>query len=104
MFKSVLELINKGENLTKEGIIKILAIKASMNSGVIPEVFVSDIVPIIRPDSTDIGILDPYWLVWFVEGEGCFFVDIYKSKTHKIGYQVKLKFQITQHSRDYLLM
>ena len=36
--------------------------------------------------------------------EGCFFIDIFKSKTHNIGYQVKLKFQITQNSRDYALM
>lgn len=104
LFKSVLELINKGEHLTKEGIIKILAIKASINSGSIPDVFVSEIVPIIRPDSIDVGIVDPYWFSGFIEGEGCFFIDIFKSKTHKIGYQVKLKFQITQHSRDYLLM
>jgi len=31
-------------------------------------------------------------------------VDIIKSKTHKIGYQIRLKFQITQHSRDYQLI
>jgi hypothetical protein len=32
------------------------------------------------------------------------FVDIMKSSSHKIGYRVKLKFQITQHSRDYQLI
>jgi hypothetical protein len=31
-------------------------------------------------------------------------VDIFKSKTHNIGYQIRLKFQVTQHSRDILLM
>jgi hypothetical protein len=31
-------------------------------------------------------------------------VDVFKSKTHKRGYQVKLKFQISQHSRDIQLM
>jgi hypothetical protein len=33
-----------------------------------------------------------------------FFVDIFKSKTHTIGYQVKLQFQISQHSRDAKLI
>jgi hypothetical protein len=42
--------------------------------------------------------------VGFTEGEGCFLLDIFKSKTHNIGYQVRLKFQVTQHSRDIVLM
>jgi hypothetical protein len=33
-----------------------------------------------------------------------FFVDVFKSKTHKIGYQVKLKFKISQHHKDIQLM
>ncbi len=49
-------------------------------------------------------MLDPYWLVGFTTGEGCFFVDIFPSKTYKAGYQVKLKFQLTQHKRDEQLM
>ena len=90
--------------LNKSSSTKILAIKASMNLGLIPNEFVSEIVPIIRPQNIDFNIVDPYWLVGFIEGEGCFFIDIFKSKTNNIGYQVKLKFQITQHSRDYLLI
>jgi hypothetical protein len=43
-------------------------------------------------------------LVGFVEGEGCFFVKIRKSTSHKLGETVTLKFQITQHSRDAVLM
>ena len=31
-------------------------------------------------------------------------MDVFKSKTHKIGYRVKLKFQISHHSRDIQLM
>lgn len=40
----------------------------------------------------------------FINGEGCFFVDIFKSKTSKIGSAVRLKFSIGQHLRDNLLM
>jgi hypothetical protein len=31
-------------------------------------------------------------------------IRLYKSSTNKLGYQVGLRFQITQHSRDKLLM
>lgn len=36
----------------------------------------------------------------FAAGEGCFSVRITKSLTAKTGYQVQLRFQITQHSID----
>lgn len=40
----------------------------------------------------------------FITGEGCFFIDIYKSKTNKIGSAVRLKFLIGQHVRDIDIM
>jgi hypothetical protein len=40
----------------------------------------------------------------FTYGEGCFFINIQKSKTHKIGYVVALHFIITQDSRDVELL
>jgi hypothetical protein len=40
----------------------------------------------------------------FVAGEGCFSIKIAKSLTVKTGYQVQLRFQITQHSIDKVLM
>ena len=99
-----MELINKGEHLTNEGLRKVFALRASINNCLIPDEYSSHITPVVRPQAMNQVIADPYWLVGFIEGEGCFFVDIFKSKTHNVGYQVKLKFQITQHSRDYLLI
>jgi hypothetical protein len=46
--------------------------------------------------------IDPNWLAGFTTAEGCFFVDIKKSLSHKSGVQISLKFQIVQHSRDTL--
>lgn len=40
----------------------------------------------------------------FVSGESCLFVNIKKSKSHNLGFQVYLVFQIGQHSRDEQLM
>lgn len=56
-----------------------------------------------RP-SIELQNLDPYWLAGFVEAEGCFFITTIKSKLYKTGYQIKLNFNVVQHSRDFLLM
>ncbi len=39
LFKSALEIINKGEHVNYEGLQKIAAIKASMNTGKLPDEF-----------------------------------------------------------------
>lgn len=36
--------------------------------------------------------------------EGSFFVNIFKSSHHKVGYQVRQEFELAQHIRDELLM
>jgi hypothetical protein len=52
---------------------------------------------------TNWNTVEPYWLAGFTSGEGCFFINIIKSKS-KLGEQVQLTFQITQHTRDETLM
>jgi LAGLIDADG endonuclease len=49
-------------------------------------------------------IFNPYWVVGFVDGEGCFSVGVFKNKTLRLGYQVQLEFSITQHIRDHNLL
>ena len=58
--------------------------------------------PILRPLIQNQVIPDPCWLAGFINGEG-FFIHIKASKT-KIGKQVLLKFQISQHLRDKELL
>lgn len=100
----------KKEHLTLEGLSKILGLKASMNLGLpllLKAVFFN-ITPVQRPIRTDEEILnsnfDPHWIAGFTAGEGCFSVNIQESKTVKIGFQVQLRFKLTQHSKDELLM
>ena len=62
-----------------------------------------NITPIQISDVLDYKIQDPNWLAGFNEAEGCFYVQILKSTT-KIGYQILLRFSISQHSRDAVLM
>jgi LAGLIDADG endonuclease len=105
LFKQVVELINNKDHLTKEGLIKIINLKASMNLGI------SDIVksnfnntdPVERPIIKIDNIIDPHWVTGFVNGEGSFDIKIYSSKT-KIKQAVQLRFRIPQHERDTKLI
>ena len=63
-----------------------------------------DIVPKDRPVVDFKGIKDPHWLAGFADGESCFFVEKCVSKTHRSGYQVRLKFIISQDLRDVALL
>lgn len=40
----------------------------------------------------------------FIEGEGCFFIDISKAAGVKLGKRVQVIFHITQHIQDIVLM
>lgn len=102
-------MINK-EHLIMEGLAKIVNIKASMNFGTISETILSlfsKIEPINRPERKNLTIYHPYWVVGFVEGEGLFFVNIYKRKDTVLVAPhegVKLVFKITQDIRNIVLL
>lgn len=104
LFKQVVEMLNRKEHLTIEGIHKLIAIKASMNLGLSGELKAafSDTIPVPRPVVKDQEIKDPNWLSGFTSAEGCFLIIIKKNLTS--GDYVSLKFQITQHSKDEQLM
>jgi hypothetical protein len=105
LFKLIIDLMIQKKHLTKAGINKIVSIKASINLG-LSKTLKSDfskIKPIPRPLSNLIINIEPYWLSGFVNGDGCFSITIYKDKT-KTGFTPKLTFQITQHSKDTVLM
>lgn len=44
--------------------------------------------------------LDPWWIVGFVDGEGCFSVSTFKNYTCKSGYQTLFEFVVTQGERS----
>ena len=109
LWKQVFYLMERGEHLTAPegaGLEKIVAIKSSMNRGLSSNLKVSfpEIVPVFRSSRWSSNIEDPYWLAGFVAGEGCFSVDIFKSKKYSVGFQVRLRFIITQHIRDEELL
>lgn len=75
LYKQVVDLMNRKEHLTKEGLNKIVAMKASMNLGLSTELKAAfpHTIPVPRPLVNDQEIKDPQWVAGFVEGEGCFF-------------------------------
>ena len=44
--------------------------------------------------------LNPWWIVGFVDGEGCFSVSTFRNRTCKSGYQTLFEFVITQGERS----
>lgn len=109
LFKQAFNLILDKEHLTMDGLNKIVAIKASMNNGLSAHIKVAfpGITSVKRPEVEDMLISDPYWLAGFTEGEGCFNVVVQKSPTTKTGFSCasySLRFQLTQHVRDTVLM
>jgi hypothetical protein len=101
LFKQVVELMQRREHLTIEGLNKILSIKAVLNNGLTDSLNVAfpDIIPVIRPQVKNQIIPDPHWISGFVEAEGCFHIG-FKNSSNEAGGLVKFRFLVTQHTRD----
>lgn len=106
LFKDIIYLMSKGEHLTKEGLNKVMSIRASLNKGLSDKLIESfpDIYPVKRPEIQVFYKIDPYLISGFTCGEGGFFISISATKKIKIGFTVNLEFSFSQHSRDILLI
>jgi hypothetical protein len=106
LFKKVVEITYNKNHLSIDGLYKIVNIKAAMNKGLSEELksnFINlNIVE--RPLIVNKNIIDPNWIAGFVSGEGNFDINIHKSKSHKTGFQVQLRFRVSQNERDIQLM
>jgi hypothetical protein len=89
-----------------EGLEKIVAIKASMNLGLSKKL--QEAFPNIYPKGRLLvhtpKIPNPFWIAGFTSGEGCFFFNLGKDSKMKLGYRVRVGFQLTQHIRDRQLL
>lgn len=100
LFKEIAFLMKNKEHLTPEGLLKIVAIKASMNLGLSEKLSSTfPIKPSLRPEINTLGIPDPNWIAGFTDGDGSFFINVAKTNS-KLGYSVKLMFRLAQHDRD----
>lgn len=48
--------------------------------------------------------LDPQWIVGFVDGEGCFNLDVHVKKDMKWGLQMQPEFTVVQHEQDIQIL
>jgi hypothetical protein len=49
-------------------------------------------------------LLNPDWIVGFIDGEGCFHIGINKNDGVKFGYQILPELTVVQHERDLSLL
>ena len=106
LFKKVYQFMENKEHLTREGLRKIVALKDQSNHGLSDKLKKAfpDFVPVSRPIVMNQIIEDPNWLTGFTTAEGCYYIDIYRSKSNKLGFVVRLVFSIGQHKRDEALL
>jgi hypothetical protein len=105
LFKQSIDLIQKKLHLTEQGLLELVGIKSVLNWGLsekFKETF-PNMIPVVRPKVDISEIKDVYWLIGFVEGEGSFMVIIQESKNKETDY-ISLRFVITQHSKDSVLL
>ena len=103
LFKEAVNLIINKEHLSYVGLLKLLGIKATLNWG-LSEKFKESfpkVEPINRPKVESTNISNLNWIRGFTEAEGSFQVIIQEIKAKP---NVSLRFSITQHSRDEVLL
>lgn len=107
IWRECVELKSKKEHLTESGLERIISLRSILNLGL------SDKLKAVFPNAATMERplhsiseipLEPHWVSGFVDGEGCFAVEIFKSKASKLGYATNLRFSISQHARDSSLI
>lgn len=104
LFKKAFYIIKLQEHLTKEGLLKLIVIKSSLNLGITTNI--KEAFPnwkenkVIRPEYIFRGIPDPNWIAGFSSGDGSFSIKISNSTTTKIGSRVRLRFAIGLNIRE----
>lgn len=106
LFKEAFNIVLNKEHLTMQGLLKIVAIKASMNLGLSDKLKAAfpNVVPVERSLIKDQIIIDFHWLIGFTAAEGCFMVHIKECNNTRLKPSVQLTFVLTQHLRDEQLL
>ena len=106
-FKQIVSILANPDklHLTLEGLKEIVSLRMAMTKAV-PKNLLQNFPGVIKSNMfIDLPSIEPNleWLVGFVNGDGCFFINFQKSTYNKNKISINLKFQITQHSRDRTL-
>lgn len=97
LFKSIIELVDKGEHLNIDGLKNIISLKASLNKGLSKDI--KRYFPkVIKAERSIVNVpknINYYWIAGFFSGEGCFSINVCKAADCKTGYSVKLLVRVT---------
>ena len=100
IFSDILKIMNNKEHLSKEGLMKLINLRASLNLGLSKKLklFFSEVIKVNKPEIIIPKNINYNWLAGFFSGEGCFFIEIYKTN------YLRLRILINQHSKEKLLI
>lgn len=106
LFKEIVELMDKGEHLTQDGLVKIINLKASLNKGLSNKLKVSFPGIIIKRPKVDLPIIIDYnWIAGFFTGESCFSAQHSKDKLLINSLVNTLKCGIvSEHSKNAVVL
>ena len=106
IFVKMAEIFRLKGHLSLDGLQELVNLKATMNLGLSDKLSLAlpNTVAKPRPNIVVNNIWNPGWITGFTEGEGCFFVRLYKSSMSNLGLAVQLAFSITQDKRDMALL
>lgn len=105
LFKRAIGILNQGP-LSIERLQEIVNIRASLNRGLSSSLqasFPETVAAKKGVISFNGDCLHSLWVVGFADAESNFHIGLYKSKS-KLGISARLRFAITQHSRDANLL
>lgn len=103
LFQEVVKLMGNKQHLTQSGLLQIFGIKTNLNKG-INNSMIKGFVPVDQPTVALPEALDPNWISEFTSGDGGFFVSLSEAPDYKLGYRVRVSFEIAQDIRDIKLM
>lgn len=100
IFSDILKIMNNKEHLSNEGLMKLINLRASLNLGLSKKLklFFSEVIKVNKPKIIIPKNINYNWLAGFFSGEGCFFIEIYKTN------YLRLRILINQHSKEKLLI
>ena len=96
LWKTIAELMNKGEHLNEKGLYKIISLKASLNKGHPNnlKLYFPNVIGIERSNINPPININYNWIAGFISGEGSFLINIHKALDHKIGYSISLRVNV----------
>ena len=97
--------MKQGKHLTDAGVLDIVNLRASINTGLSKALKTAfpQAIPVPSPLVERQEVPHEDWLAGFTSGEGSFVIRASKSET-KVGSRVQLVFTISQHTRDEKLL